>query len=871
MASFAQTQQTQFTPYIPQFNTELYAQIGVSKQQQYSENVQKVLGYRDSIAGLKVARDVDSQYLSQKVNELNTNLQQLAGSDFSKSQVLSTAGGYAAQIYSDKTIQNAVMSAQNYADASAQIQEAHKTGKAAASNDNAVLRNIQAWQQGDLNASLGKQQYTNYYNYSKSWQDFMSGKHGNKVYIESDNSGRSSLGVAYTINQGKREYLDSAAVQRDFQTFLQMDAQAQQQVQLDALYYADKTPDPVALQGLRSHLEQTISSYDNSIEILERQKAANTSTADVNRYNAQIRDIQEQKNKLSLQIRSGELDRRFAEDPHTAKMSFFTNNLIVGAGNRYAYEDIENKTVKNPAFDTALDEARLGISYQELQLRYRSEARADSKEAREAAKDARESGSIATLIPTGTDINKPITPEVVISKNQEEGKAVVQQQMEALYNTGNMDSLITIGTDSQGNPTYNLKPGKTNQDFADAWAQVQDQYHKNPNGAKPSIKDYFEAEDDDTYGVGLLRKYTATKNAIVNKEKQLEEQMGNNPRYRDYLNKITQIGNPEENLGTFGGISITRGDLIKYAQASQNNKSLDKIAQEAGFTKEKAKIISEQAAQQYNVTASGVIGDFFGEMIRPITDAFKQDEIAAQSKLQQEYDKIGLIVRDTYKSEFRALRDKAFQTLVPENMPTVAIAESADGSNKKQVYDQIAFLQSAVGDPQRAVEAEQLNKVVNAKNKGEASGLISVGAEKNPITGEVTAIVRNTASDEVARIPLMPEQARIAYPALTTANRNAVIEAELNANRKQRGAGSITSTYYTPQKNNIEGYNFRYKIAQGRGNTFTPVIEFYQQGTDDWQELAPDRYYPSIDQARARMEQIASQNTRQTFENTYLK
>ena len=55
MASFTDNL-VAFNPYIPQIPVDDYVRVGMIKQQQYNEGVQKVQGYIDSVAGLDVIK-----------------------------------------------------------------------------------------------------------------------------------------------------------------------------------------------------------------------------------------------------------------------------------------------------------------------------------------------------------------------------------------------------------------------------------------------------------------------------------------------------------------------------------------------------------------------------------------------------------------------------------------------------------------------------------------------------------------------------------------------------------------------------------------------------------------------------------------------
>lgn len=112
MASFTD-QISQFNPYIQELPVQEMVQVGMQKQAQYNQGVQKIQGYIDNIAGMDVMRDVDKQHLQSKLNELGSRLKTVAAGDFSNAQLVNSVGGMAGQIVKDPYVQAAVYSYSN--------------------------------------------------------------------------------------------------------------------------------------------------------------------------------------------------------------------------------------------------------------------------------------------------------------------------------------------------------------------------------------------------------------------------------------------------------------------------------------------------------------------------------------------------------------------------------------------------------------------------------------------------------------------------------------------------------------------------------------------------------------------------------------
>jgi hypothetical protein len=112
MASFTDNSQalSTFNPYIQQLPVEAMVKVGMQKQQQYDEGIQKIQTNIDNIAGLDVYRDVDKAYLQTKINELGNNLKIVGAGDFSDFQLVNSVNGMTSQIARDENVRNAVSS-----------------------------------------------------------------------------------------------------------------------------------------------------------------------------------------------------------------------------------------------------------------------------------------------------------------------------------------------------------------------------------------------------------------------------------------------------------------------------------------------------------------------------------------------------------------------------------------------------------------------------------------------------------------------------------------------------------------------------------------------------------------------------------------
>ena len=128
MASFTD-KISQFNPYIQELPVEAMAQVGMAKQAQYNQGVQKIQSYVDNVAGMSVSRPVEKEYLQSQLDQLGSKLKTVAAGDFSNQQLVNSVGGMAGQIIKDPIIQAAVYSQSNDRSQLAEMDADQKKGK----------------------------------------------------------------------------------------------------------------------------------------------------------------------------------------------------------------------------------------------------------------------------------------------------------------------------------------------------------------------------------------------------------------------------------------------------------------------------------------------------------------------------------------------------------------------------------------------------------------------------------------------------------------------------------------------------------------------------------------------------------------------
>lgn len=166
MASFTD-KSLQFNPYIQELPVQEMVQVGMQKQAQYDQGVQKIQNQIDRVAGIDIIKDVDKQHLQSKLNELGSRLKTVAAGDFSNQQLVNSVAGMTGQITKDETIQNAVYSTAHYKKEIARMQKDIDAGKSSPDNITNFQKKANAWLSSTTAGEKFNGSYTPFFDISK--------------------------------------------------------------------------------------------------------------------------------------------------------------------------------------------------------------------------------------------------------------------------------------------------------------------------------------------------------------------------------------------------------------------------------------------------------------------------------------------------------------------------------------------------------------------------------------------------------------------------------------------------------------------------------------------------------------------------------
>jgi hypothetical protein len=171
---------SQFNPYVQQLPVDVMAKVGMQKQAQYNQGVQKIQQSIDNVAGLDIYSNIDKQHLQSKMDELGGKLRTVAAGDFSDQQLVNSVSGMTGSIIKDPVIQAAVYSTAHIKSQFEKIKELEKKGLTDKNNDDYFADALSKYANRTELTDEGNpikfgEDYTPYTNISKALKDELVG------------------------------------------------------------------------------------------------------------------------------------------------------------------------------------------------------------------------------------------------------------------------------------------------------------------------------------------------------------------------------------------------------------------------------------------------------------------------------------------------------------------------------------------------------------------------------------------------------------------------------------------------------------------------------------------------------------------------
>ena len=473
MASFTDAI-PQFNPYIQQLPVDAMVSVGMQKQQQYDQGLQRIQSEIDRVAGLDIVRDVDRQYLQSKLNDLGSKLRTVAAGDFSNFQLVNSVAGMASNVAKDKNVLNAVQSTAKYRKGLQDMEVAIKEGKSSASNEWLFGFDASEWlDSDDLNKQFNSRFYQ-YSNYKKNAVEAIKALTKSKTLTEDaftiDEKGK--LVIADAITRVELAGIPPEQIQQALMATLSPDDF--RQMQIDGRYNYSNVSDEQFAQSINQNYQTNLNKFQEKKKFLE---ASIPTTNDVQAKEAikqQIADIDKYlvKMKSDYDDISGTL---LSGDVESAKARLHTRSFIDQFSNAFSFTEISKTYETSPYAEAA--RWRENLAWEKWKY-------SDQKEQTEKWNMLNYNLKLAELDAKST---KPISRTVDDAIDQSELPDI---DMAKLQN--DIDSRSQNLKNSDREFLNRLNGTSPTESDLTSLGQQYEEWLKRPNSIDPEIREYFE-------------------------------------------------------------------------------------------------------------------------------------------------------------------------------------------------------------------------------------------------------------------------------------------------------------------------------------------------------------------------------------------
>jgi hypothetical protein len=357
MGSFTDNPQAlgTFNPYVQQLPVEAMVKVGMEKQKQYNEGIQKIQTSIDNIAGLDIAKDADKAYLQSKVNELGNNLKFVAAGDFSDFQLVNSVNGMTGQLVKDPNVQNAVSSTAWLRKQQAEMEKAISEGKSSQSNIYDFNEQANRYLSSSTLGEKFNGRYTQYTDVKKKAMDAIKALHPDLIKYDIPfkvgNDGK--IDTRFYADAMKRYKIEGISEAKIAQAIAaSMTPDDLNQLKIDSKYEFRGA-------GFEQLAEKAKGDYDMqkqqavaALEFLETQRTVTTDPTRIDQLNEQITGYKE---KLGIDGKPGTLEENYYKnielaknDPDEVKYNIYKNGFVSEFANAFKWSSKEEEALANP-------------------------------------------------------------------------------------------------------------------------------------------------------------------------------------------------------------------------------------------------------------------------------------------------------------------------------------------------------------------------------------------------------------------------------------------------------------------------------------------------------------------------------------------
>lgn len=344
-----------FSPYIEEMPSDAYLRVGMFKQQQTDEGIQKVQSYIDAVAGLPVVKQEDKDYIQGKLGQIQEGVTKNLSGDFSDARITNQVGGAVKQVFGDPIVKTAVSSSAYYTTGLQAIKDAQKDGKSSPANEWLYNKQASSWLNDKKAGSQFSGQYIPYTDIGakilKTVKEIDPDSKLTEIPFKRNADG------SYQHDDAGRPIIDDAILETSTSgksidkikqsLTVALNDQDYQQLGIDGAYhYKDYSPLDMG-NIVKQNAQTRINEATDKINYLKAQQMTNTTDkefqarllSDVNSYTSQIDGIQKQVKGSYENI---------SKNPEGFKSSFYTQNYLDQSANALSSSNTSFKYVDNP-------------------------------------------------------------------------------------------------------------------------------------------------------------------------------------------------------------------------------------------------------------------------------------------------------------------------------------------------------------------------------------------------------------------------------------------------------------------------------------------------------------------------------------------
>lgn len=374
MASFTDNPQAlgTFNPYVQQLPVEAMVKVGMQKQEQYNQGIQKIQTAIDNIAGLDIYKDADKAYLQSKINELGNNLKFVAAGDFSDFQLVNSVNGMTNQLVKDSNVQNAVASTAKIRKGFADMEKAKKEGKSSPSNEWLYNKFVSDYVNND---SVGEQfsgSYEQYTNYKKNALDII--KNLTKDSSIKDDAftldSKGNLVISDAMTRTKLAGISPEKIQEALLAGLT--PSDWKQMEIDGRYNYSNVDDETFVNTINSSYKSKYAGFEEQKNILNNAIDSTNDVTEKIRLKNQIDSIDKTLKNITEEYNS--ISKSFAEgNVESAKSRLHTNNFINSFSKAFSNTETSQTIENNPYADMQMRREIKNQDWKKFMLQYQQD------------------------------------------------------------------------------------------------------------------------------------------------------------------------------------------------------------------------------------------------------------------------------------------------------------------------------------------------------------------------------------------------------------------------------------------------------------------------------------------------------------------